>query len=119
MGASTPGGCAWQDEIDPFLTRLRNRGLDFLIVQSAGNSGIDASQNGIFVNCEASRSRIIVAAAADLKDDSPRYAVRPSGNWGARVDLVAPGQNILSCAFTESGYSAKSGTSMAAPHIAA
>lgn len=119
MGAANPGGCAWQGEIDPFLTRLRERGCDFLIVQSAGNSGVDASLNGIFVNCAANRDRIVVVTAARLDSDAPSYSVTPSANWGERVDLAAPGQQILSCVPAGALYAAKNGTSMAAPHAAA
>ena len=118
MGSSTPGGCAWQGEIDPFLTRMRNRGLDFLIIQSAGNKDLDAVNNGIFVNCTENRDRIIVVTAADLKAPSPSYAVRPGSNWGSRVDLIAPGENILSC-MPGNKYGLLSGTSMAAPHVSA
>ncbi len=118
MGASNPGGCAWQGEIDPFLTRMRNSGLDFLIVQSAGNKGLDAASNGIFVNCEENRDRIIVVTAAELKDSSPSYAVRPGSNWGPRVDLIAPGESILSC-MPGNRYGLLGGTSMAAPHVSA
>ena len=118
MGASTPGGCAWQGEIDPFLTRMRNKGLDFLIIQSAGNKDIDAVNNGIFVNCTENRDRIIVVTAADLEDSSPSYAVRPGSNWGSRVDLIAPGESILSC-MPGNKYGQLGGTSMAAPHVSA
>ncbi len=118
MGASTPGGCAWQDEMDAFLTRLRNRGLDFLIVQSAGNKNIDAASNGIFVNCTENRDRIIVVTAAGREDSAPYCSVRDSSNFGNRVDLAAPGENILSC-FPGNAYGVLSGTSMAAPHAAA
>ena len=46
--------------------------MDFLIIQSAGNKGIDAVNNGIFVNCTENRDRIIVVTAADRKEDTPK-----------------------------------------------
>jgi subtilisin family serine protease len=40
-----------------------------------------------------------------------------SSNWGPSIDIGAPGINIKST-FLDGGYREKSGTSMAAPHVA-
>jgi subtilisin family serine protease len=41
-----------------------------------------------------------------------------SSNYGTALDLFAPGKEIVSASHANSGYVYKSGTSMAAPHVA-
>ncbi len=86
---------------------------------------------------------IIVAAAGNNNNDAPIYpcamkdvicvgasridgSVAPYSNYGGHVDLLAPGDNILSTIptlLTSSnsikGYEIRSGTSQAAPYVAA
>ena len=45
------------------------------------------------------------------------YKIAASSQCGERVDILAPGVNI--CSTIKNGYGEKSGTSMAAPHVAA
>ena len=66
------------------------------------------------------KNRLIVVGAVgiDSDDSSPentRYSYADFSNIGSRVDIVAPGVNIYSCAFD--GYDYGSGTSMATPHV--
>jgi uncharacterized repeat protein (TIGR01451 family) len=91
------------------------------------------------VSAAASRGRIVVAAAGN-KDSIVYYPAACPGalavgatdrnddpasftNPGARVDLAAPGEAILSTWYIsglgQSGYTTLSGTSEAAPHVAA
>ncbi len=86
-----------------------------LFVASAGNGGSDnlGDNNDTTPNYPSSYnlSNIIAVAATDGND-----ALASFSNYGvASVDLTAPGVNIYSTII--SGYSSKSGTSMAAPHV--
>lgn len=66
------------------------------------------------------KSRIIVVGSMKRLSDGS-YAVSDFSNVGARVDVVAPGEDILSTVPTTEdplGYGLKSGTSMASPYVA-
>jgi subtilisin family serine protease len=76
-----------------------------ILVAAAGNEGEDA----VFYPARFSET-IAVGAVA------PRGEVLAFSNWGPSIDLVAPGQSILSL-FLGGGYGERSGTSMAAPHV--
>ncbi|MEA2558766.1 MAG: hypothetical protein QOH06_270 [Acidobacteriota bacterium] len=92
-----------------------------VLVASAGNEGSDAAD--VF---PASNPYVICVGAAVSSDRRVYFS-----NWGGRVDLAAPGSDILSLrgagtTLTGSGnlagedklYIRASGTSMAAPHVA-
>ncbi len=57
-----------------------------LVVVASGNEGIDVSNFGI-----AGIDSVITVAATDLKDKHPAFS-----NWGAPVDIAAPGLEVLS-----------------------
>ena len=85
-----------------------------VFVAAAGNDYC----NAIGTSPAAARPAFTVAAS----DSNDAYAYFP--NYGQLIDMWAPGYNIVSacgkksgCA-DESSYSALSGTSMAAPHVA-
>jgi subtilisin family serine protease len=96
---------------DPTLdAAVRNAiasGVTFAV--AAGNDGLPASLG--------SPSRVkeaITVAASDRKDGQASFS-----NWGARVDLYAPGVRITSDVNTSDTATATySGTSMATPHVA-
>jgi thermitase len=82
-----------------------------VIVAAAGNGGSDRNgdpQATAPANC----NRVLAVAATDVDDGKPNFS-----NYGAAVDLAAPGVNILSTNFVGS-YESFSGTSQAAPHVA-
>jgi subtilisin family serine protease len=112
------------------ILRLIGNGNDFLIVVAAGNSGADANWGSplAFIspknlsgqgvsdkNIQAVHDRIIVVGAAQ-NDGNGRYSRWISSNFGDRLDVFAPGVDILSCGM-ENDYILESGTSMAVPHV--
>ena len=94
-----------------------------VFVAAAGNDGIDASR----FSPANSPDTIAVSALADF-DGLPGGFGEPTcrvdeddtlanfSNFGDTVDIAAPGVCILSTDLDD-GYSIKSGTSMAAPHV--
>jgi subtilisin family serine protease len=82
-----------------------------VVVVSAGNDGIDAS----LVTPAHAAGAVTVGAY----DSNRRFA--SYSNWGALVDLLAPGTSIPSLGFDADGTVGllqNTGTSMAAPHVA-
>jgi thermitase len=83
-----------------------------VVVASAGNSGnSDPTYPAYYTN-------VIAVAATDATD-----AKWSSSDYGAWVDVAAPGVNVLSSTSyyhtgTRNGYGTKTGTSMSAPHVA-
>ena len=70
---------------------------------SPGRSGGNAINTGIFN-----------VGATQIRDEKAYYS-----NWGTCVDIMAPGTNVLSASHrSNSGVVPKTGTSMAAPHVA-
>jgi subtilisin family serine protease len=83
-----------------------------LFVASASNFGQDVELYPRYPSCYTC-SNIISVAATDSND-----ALASFSNYGiTSVDLAAPGVSIYST-IPNSGYGYKSGTSMAAPHVA-
>ncbi len=77
-----------------------------LLVAATGNSGGE-------VLYPAACDRVLGVGATDVDDVRPGFS-----NHGAEVDVVAPGVSIYSTWPWLDGYWHKSGTSMAAPHVA-
>ena len=100
------GGDA-HSSVDDAVRRLIAAG--FPVAVAAGNSGTDA--------CFDSPGRVpeaITVAATGTADGRASWS-----NWGACVDLFAPGDSIRSAWYTGSTATATlSGTSMASPHVA-
>ena len=114
MGANYPVG-ATNTQYARAMRKLLQQGYDFVIVHSAGNSTINANRNGVwaFVTEAELRARIITVGASDVNGNITSFS-----NYGARVDVLAPGANIYSSIATDdSAYASYSGTSMAAPHV--
>ncbi len=100
------GGGASQS-LDVAVTRSADSGVFYSI--AAGNSGDDA--------CNSSPARagthsgVTTTAATDISDNEASWS-----NYGACVDIWAPGVSILSTK-KGGGTTTFSGTSMAAPHV--
>ncbi|MDR2670561.1 MAG: S8 family serine peptidase, partial [Oscillospiraceae bacterium] len=100
------------------MKKLLEKGYDYLIVQSAGNGNssglpIDANGAGVFrsVTDAALQQRILLVGSTD-----PNGALEATSNYGARVDVVAPGTSIYSAAPGDQ-YQRLSGSSSAAAHV--
>jgi subtilisin family serine protease len=106
-----------QGGIDALYTEAiaEARAAGIVVIAASGNDGRDV------VNMPANTANVIaVGATANYLNWEP---LAPFSNYGDRLDLVAPGQDILST-FPRSGaaagtnYGFESGTSMAAPYVA-
>ena len=102
------------------MRELLKQGYDFIVVQSAGNNGTDASRNRIFPPATSGdlRQRIITVGATGSYSNGIGMPVF-SNHGETAVDVLAPGVTIYSTtAKNDSSYSNDySGTSMAAPHV--
>jgi subtilisin family serine protease len=93
------------------IQRARSKGV--LIVASAGNDGKNDDKTPVFPAAYPD-SNILSVAATNSKDKLASFS-----NFGAKtVDLAAPGEKIAST-YWHSDYAYMSGTSMAAPYVAA
>jgi subtilisin family serine protease len=93
--------------LDNAVRNSISKGVTFVV--AAGNSGADA--------CSYSPARVaeaITVGATTTTDSRPSFS-----NYGACLDIFAPGSGILSAAHTSNtGTTTFSGTSMASPHVA-
>lgn len=93
--------------IDDAVARATAAGIT--VVAAAGNSNVDA--------CTASPARAPSAVTVGATGNTDARA--SFSNWGACLDLFAPGVNITAALNgTATSSTVKSGTSMAAPHVA-
>jgi len=78
------------------------------VTVSSGNDGVDA--------CLSSPARAEGGICVASHDANGRWSA--FSNKGACVDIIAPGTGILSTSYTRSDGETRSGSSMAAPHVA-
>ena len=95
----------YQETIDDIVTQMFDEGVNFAV--SAGNAEDEACDQA-----PANVPVVITVAATDVNDLTADFT-----NYGSCVDIHAPGVDVLSAAPNET-TSIKSGTSMAAPHVA-
>src|SRR3989338_2117223 len=84
-------------------------GAGILVAVSSGNSAESGS-----IGLPACATNSTSVGATDDQDNRAAYS-----NVASILDLFAPGSSIHSVSFDDGGFIDKSGTSMAAPHVAA
>jgi oryzin len=100
------GGPRWQ-VVDDAVAAAVDAGV--AVVVAAGNAGQPTNTTSP-AGCPVA----ITVAAIDDSDTRPRWS-----NYGAEVDLFAPGADVESATIRDDhAYARESGTSMAAPHVA-
>ena len=119
---SNSWGCNCQSEaIDDVIKFAHSRGA--VVVAAAGNNGSDALDFS-----PASADFVIAVSASDPFDQRAHYPGWWASNWSEKLDVAAPGADILSLILSSgqgcwAGYSVGAnycrlyGTSMAAPHV--
>lgn len=114
FGQAAPLSAAMQSALDNAQT------LGVLVVCAAGNDGTNIL-NSPSAAWAAHPWPILVSNIQQTTNDAPN----PSSNFGARMDLAAPGTGIFSACTTNffppaagGTYRNMSGTSQAAPHVA-
>lgn len=105
VGAGRVVGACNADLLAPMVQTLRNMGVATVI--SSGNDGFS----------DAVGWPACIAAAVVVGSTTKQDAVSDSSNSSPLVDLLATGVDILS-SVPGGGFAQKSGTSMAAPHVA-
>ncbi len=112
-----PPDTSEQTLLQQMIDGARAKGI--VVVAASGNSGVNLDTTPIY---PASLPGVVAVTAVDQNGARPSWA-----NYGAAVAMAAPGVGIYStlCAYNAQTqmcnhtYSTKSGTSMAAPHVAA
>ncbi|WP_127716310.1 S8 family peptidase [Halobacteriovorax sp. HLS] len=105
--------CSWIEykdipELEQAVNYATSKGV--IVVGAAGNSGKDINRRRIFL---ANYKDVIIVGNLAMNG-----RIHAESNYGTKkVDILAPGEKIYSTDITESGYSYKRGTSMAAPFV--
>lgn len=96
------------DALDAALAVAIDAGIH--VVVSAGNFRVEAE-----LYSPARMPQVITVGSTTINDTMSWY-----NNHGPTVNLLAPGENIISASHKEpdGGYTSMTGTSMAAPHVA-
>ncbi len=91
--------------------------MEVVVIAAAGNDG----PNPGTINYPGGEKNVIAAGAVDGSDViayfSSRGPITVDGEVLTKPDVSAPGINIISLYYLSNGYTIKSGTSMATPHV--
>jgi subtilisin len=132
-GPGSDSGCPGTDALHDAIRKVVNAGVP--VVVAAGNGvngvGLDAKDSvpaaydevftvSALADFDGKPSSLVLATPGDSDDSLASFS-----NFGADIDIAAPGVDILStvpsgsCKLCQSsGYRKLSGTSMASPHVA-
>lgn len=98
--------------VDTAVANSISSGITYAI--AAGNNGIDAGNTS-----PARVTTALTVGATDMFDNRASFTASSSSNFGAVIDLFAPGKLITSAWYdSDTAEQTISGTSMAAPHVA-
>ena len=118
-GCPTSEGCTVGDELSQAVRNLTAGGI--LFVAAAGNDGPQCST---ILDAPGTYAAAFTIGATDSNDRLASYSSRGPVDMGpvtplyaGKVDISAPGSSVRS-AYSATGYSSLSGTSMATPHVA-
>jgi subtilisin family serine protease len=118
-GCPVSEGCTVGNELKQAVDNITAAGI--LFVAAAGNDGPQCST---IHDSPATYASAFTIGATDVNDRLASYSSRGPVNLGPltaagaiKVDVSAPGSNVRS-AYSATGYSSLSGTSMATPHVA-
>ncbi|MBZ4423244.1 S8 family serine peptidase [Myxococcus sp. RHSTA-1-4] len=104
--------CSWKmsgDHAGVHSAIINAVSKNVVVVFAAGNANQDIESPPFY---PAFYPEVIAVAATDQQDVRAGFS-----NYGARVDVSAPGVNIYS-SYPDNGYAYLDGTSMASPHVA-
>jgi subtilisin-like proprotein convertase family protein/subtilisin family serine protease len=104
LGSASYTSACTKDTRKAAIDKLFEAGVATVV--AAGNNGLTAA-----VNAPACVPNAVTVGATTDDDEIASFS-----NHGALLDVFAPGNGIISSVI--SGYDSKSGTSMAAPHVA-
>jgi subtilisin family serine protease len=118
-GCPVSEGCTVGNELAQAVSNITAGGI--LFVAAAGNDGPQCST---IHDAPATYASAFTIGATDINDRLASYSSRGPLNLGPltaagaiKVDISAPGSSVRS-AYSATGYSTLSGTSMATPHVA-
>lgn len=101
------GGGGYTPSVTAALKKLTEAGVHVIV--AAGNDDVDSCQGSFSGN-----KPIFVVGSSNSRNDRSSFS-----NWGECLDLYAPGEWIEAADYKkDTDYTVKSGTSMAAPHVA-
>lgn len=102
------GGGSYSQTLQNKVTEAINAGI--VVVAAAGNNG----------SCSASYPGALAGVISVASTDNPGTSLSSFSQRGSKVDIAAPGRNILSTVKTAANaYNEMTGTSMATPYVAA
>lgn len=100
------GNGAYPNSIVNYVTNL-----GALVVTAAGNENTE--HNSSYQDYPADCTNAFCVASTGRNDIKSSFS-----DYGATIDICAPGENILSTIIANNGYESNSGTSMASPIVA-
>jgi len=106
VGGSNRDGYCDDDPRKPVIDMLRQKGV--AVVISAGNSGITGQIS----------SPACISSALGVGATNDGASVATFSNFANTLDFMAPGVSVRGASATGTGFGTRSGTSMAAPHVA-